>query len=252
MSEYQGEKFKLFLKRRGISVIEAAKILDVARNTVYQYFRTENLTREVVTNIVTKFNTSEKEIFDVSNRDGLKTLANAKDIGSPTVYDEDGDGDTKFTEISPGRYRMCTELVPVYAHAGYLTGYADKEFLEELPKHYITVDRYVRGKYRSFEISGDSMNNGDINEAMPHGTIATGREVKSELWTSKLHNHQWPNWIFVHRTEGVIAKQIAHQDINNGVLVLRSLNPDKDRYPDFEVELDEIQQIYNVVKRELR
>ncbi len=250
MSEYQGEKFKLFLKRRGISVIDAAKTLDVARNTVYQYFRTENLTREVVINIITKFNTSEQEVFDVSGGDVSKPIANAKDIGSPTIYEEDGY--TKFTEISPGRYRMCTELVPVYAHAGYLTGYADKEFLEELPKHYITVDRYVRGKYRSFEISGDSMNNGDINEAMPHGTIATGREVKRELWTSKLHNHQWPNWIFVHRTEGVIAKQIAHQDIKNGVLVLRSLNPDKDRYPDFEVELDEIQQIYNVVKRELR
>ncbi|WP_153846343.1 MULTISPECIES: hypothetical protein [Sphingobacterium] len=248
MSVYQGEKFKLYLKNKGISVISAAEMLQVARNTVYQYFRTENLTREVVTNIITTFNTTEEEVFEVSESKTIKS--NARDIGNPEIYDEDGD--QKFTEISPGRYRMGTELVPVYAQAGYLTGYADKEFIEELPKHYITVDKYVRGKYRSFEISGHSMDNGDVKEAMPDGTIATGREVKRELWKSKLHNHQWPNWIFVHRTEGIVAKQIAHQDLETGQLILRSLNPDKDKYPDIQVFMDEIEQIYNVIKRELR
>ena len=248
MSVYQGEKFKLYLKNKGVSVISAAEMLQVARNTVYQYFRTENLTREVVTNIITTFNTTEEEVFEVSESKTIKS--NARDIGNPEIYDEDGD--QKFTEISPGRYRMGTELVPVYAQAGYLTGYADKEFIEELPKHYITVDKYVRGKYRSFEISGHSMDNGDVKEAMPDGTIATGREVKRELWKSKLHNHQWPNWIFVHRTEGIVAKQIAHQDLETGQLILRSLNPDKDKYPDIQVFMDEIEQIYNVIKRELR
>ncbi len=248
MSVYQGEKFKSYLKKKGISVINAAEMLQVARNTVYQYFRTENLTREVVINIITTFNTTEEEVFEVSESKTIKS--NARDIGNPEIYDEDGD--QKFTEISPGRYRMGTELVPVYAQAGYLTGYADKEFIEELPKHYITVDKYVRGKYRSFEISGHSMDNGDVKEAMPDGTIATGREVKRELWKSKLHNHQWPNWIFVHRTEGIVAKQIAHQDLETGQLILRSLNPDKDKYPDIQVFMDEIEQIYNVIKRELR
>jgi len=103
----------------------------------------------------------------------------------------------------------------------------------------------------SMEISGDSMDNGDIKEAMPHGTIATGREVKRELWASKLHNHQWPNWIFVHKTEGIVAKQIANQCLDTGVLTLRSINPDKKRYPDFDVSINDLVQIFNVVKREL-
>ena len=249
MSVYQGEKFKSFLKNKGISVIEASKMLNVARNTVYQYFRTDNLTREVVTNIITSFDSSEKDVFG-NGTSNIALKSNAKDIGDPTIYEEDGD--TKFTEISPGRYRMGTELVPVYAQAGYLAGFSDKEYLEDLPKHYITVDRYVRGKYRSFEVAGDSMDNGDVKEAMPDGTIATGREVKREFWTSKLNNHQWPNWIFIHKTEGILAKQIADQDVKNGILILRSLNPDKDNYPDFEVKLDDLSQIYNVIKRELR
>lgn len=249
MPDYKGENFKRFLSSRSISAIKASEILGVSRQTVYQYFKSSALERDTVNNILTSFKVTEDVVFGESKFLD-KGISNAKDIGDPTIYDDEGD--TRFMEISPGRYRMGTELVPVYAQAGYLTGYADKEYLEELPKHYITVDRYVRGKYRSFEISGESMNNGDINEAMPNGTIATGREVKRELWTSKLHNHQWPNWIFVHRTEGIIAKQIAHQDIEKGILILRSLNPDKDKYPDFDVDLDDIEQIYNVIKRELR
>lgn len=251
MSEYQGEKFKGYLKNNKISVIEAAKTLGVSRNTVYQYFRSDNLERETVINIITSFSTTEEEVFGISNETTIKQIhQNATDLGDPTIYDDEGN--TKFTEISPGRYRMGVELVPEYARAGYLSGYADQEYISELPLHYITVDRYVRGKYRAFEISGDSMDNGDVREALPHGTIATGREVKRELWDSKFHNHQWPNWIFIHKTEGIIAKQINSQDVEKGTLTLKSLNPDKDVYPDFTVNIDDLIQIYNVVKRELQ
>lgn len=175
---------------------------------------------------------------------------NARDLGDVMIYEDDGSN--KFIEISPGRYRMGVDLVPVHAQAGYLMGYADKEYVQELPKHYITVDKFVKGEYMAFEISGDSMDNGDIREAMPSGTIATGRKVKRELWTSKFHTHEWPNWIIVHRYEGIVAKQIAKQCLETGTLTLRSLNPDKKRYPDFEVKLDDCVQIFNVVKRELR
>lgn len=173
------------------------------------------------------------------------TKSNARDIGHH--LDEDIESD--ITEISPGYYLLTTELVPVQAQAGYLAGYQDQEFIETLPKYRTTVSRYARGKYRHFEASGDSMDNGDIREAIPDGTILMCREIKHDLWSSKLHTHKWPNYIFVHRTEGVIVKQIAHQDLTNGVLVLHSLNPNKDKYPDFEVNLDDILEIYNVVKR---
>ncbi|MCY4781414.1 hypothetical protein ORI89_17275 [Sphingobacterium sp. UT-1RO-CII-1] len=252
MIDYQGEKFKDFLSSRKIGASKAAEILGVSRQTVYQYFKSNSLERETVSNILSKFDTNEQEVFGTGDDPApIKRInQNARELGPADIYEEDGDN--KFIEISPGRYRMGVELVPVYAQAGYLTGYADKEYVDELPKHYITVDRYVRGKYRAFEISGDSMDNGDIKEAMPDGTIATGREVKRDLWQAKLHNHQWPNWIFVHRTEGIVAKQIAKQCLETGCITLRSLNPNKETYPDFDVHIDDIMQIYNVVKRELK
>ena len=51
--------------------------------------------------------------------------------------------------------RNNIELVPQKAAAGYLNGYADPEYIRDLPKMYIP--NLPMGSYRAFEISGDSM-----------------------------------------------------------------------------------------------
>lgn len=244
MADYQGEKFKDFLKKKNIPVIKAAEMLGVTRNTVYQYFGSASLTRETVGNIITKFNTTEEEVFNVSPK---KAYENARIIGE---IPEENPENTKFIEISPGRYRMSVPLVEYQAKAGYLMEYADHTFIEELPRHEITVSKYHRGRYIAFEVDGDSMDDGTIN-SIPDGCIITCREIKRDLWSSRLHTHKYPNWVFVHKTKGVVVKQILSQDMETGVLVLHSLNPDKKLYPDYEIHLDDVLQILNVVKREL-
>ena len=47
------------------------------------------------------------------------------------------------------------ELVPLKASAGYLDGYADEEFIENLPR--ISLPYATSGKFRAFPIKGDSM-----------------------------------------------------------------------------------------------
>ncbi len=171
--------------------------------------------------------------------------SNAKAIGeikhAPT--------DQGLKEISPGYYLLTAELIPVHAQAGYLLGYQDQEYIDTLPLYTTTVNKYVTGTYKFIEASGDSMDNGDIREAIPDGTVMLCREVSRQYWQSKLHTHSWPNFVFVHRQEGIVVKQVAHQDLETGTLVLRSLNPDKNKYPDYEVKMDDLIQIYNVVKR---
>ncbi|WGQ09109.1 S24 family peptidase [Pedobacter gandavensis] len=244
MSEYQGEKFKLFLSKSKISAAKAADILGVTRQTIYQYYGSGNLTRETVSRILTKFNITEEEVFGPAKQ---KPHENAKLLGE---IPEDNPENTKFIEISPGRYIMSVPFVEVQAKAGYLMEYADQHYLEELPKRTITVDKYHRGRYISFEVEGDSMNDGTI-ESVPDGCIITYRELKREHWKSRLHIHKYPNWVFVHRTEGVVVKRIKSQNLETGEIVLTSLNPDKNTYPDFTVHLNDILQILNVVKREL-
>lgn len=159
--------------------------------------------------------------------------------------------DQGLREISPGYYLLTAELIPVHAQAGYLLGYQDREYIDTLPLYTTTVDKFVTGNYKYFEASGDSMDNGDIREAIPDGTVMLCREVGRQYWQSKLHTHAWPNYVFVHRREGIVVKQVANQDLDTGILTLRSLNPDKKRYPDYDVHMDDLLQIYNVVKRVL-
>ncbi len=175
-----------------------------------------------------------------------QTKENAKYIGHHT---DDDTSTTPIKEISPGYYILTAELVPIHAQAGYLLGFQDQEYIDMLPKYTTTVDKFVKGKYRHFEVAGDSMDNGDIKEAIPDGTVLLCREIGREHWTSKFHTHNWPNYVIVHKTEGIVVKQIASQDLNTGELVLRSLNPNKDKYPDFTIKLDDVMEIYNVIKR---
>lgn len=244
MIEYQGEKFKEFLDNRKIGATEASKILGVSRQSVYQYFKTRNLEIQTVKAIIDKFNTNTEEVFGVKD---VAPQSNAKIIGELDHYDYLVD--TKFIEISPGRYKMRVPLVPEYARAGYLSGFSDKEYMESLPIHEPIVDKYHRGRYMAFEVSGDSMDD-DSKRSVPHGSIVTAREIKRELWRSKFHTHRYPYYVIIHKTDGILIKEMIKHDTENGVITLHSLNEDKEQYPDFDVHLDDVQQIFNVVKKE--
>lgn len=147
---------------------------------------------------------------------------------------------------------MEVELISKYAYAGYLTGYGDMEYLEMLPKVKVIVDRMVRGNYKCFEVKGDSMVDGSF-ESWLDGDIVLGREVKRELWLPKLHINKC-DFIIVHK-DGILLKRIISQDNNNGTITIHSLNPDKSTYPDEEIYIDDVMQIFStvqLVKRETR
>lgn len=272
MTEYQGEKFLNFIqktikedkskpKHDRLTMNKVIEMLSVSKTAVYSYFKSKNLSRETVQKITSTFNATEHEIFGIESSNDF-TLSQTFDTEPATTKkgnaifigdledQEDSDGNTKFIEISPGRYRMKVDLVPTTARAGWLSGFEDPTHLEELPKHEVTVTKYHKGKYTAFESEGDSMDDGSI-ESIPDGCVITGRDIRRELWTSKLHVHRFPNWIFAHKTEGVVVKRIKSQNLLTGDIVLYGLNPDKVAYPDIHINLDDVYKIFNVVKREL-
>ena len=67
------------------------------------------------------------------------------------------------------------ELVPVKARAGYTSGYADPDFIKVLPAFNLPfLDR--NRKYRTFQISGDSM------PPVDDGSWVTGEYIQN--WNS--------------------------------------------------------------------
>lgn len=134
-------------------------------------------------------------------------------------------------------------LVGQLAYAGYLSGFADNEFVETLPTTAFVVDKEPKGKYIAFEVRGDSMDDG-TSESYISGDIILCREIKRELWQSKLHIKKW-DFVIVHRTKGIVIKKIKSHDTATGFLTLHSINTE---YEDFTVKIDDVLQLFNVVQ----
>ncbi len=108
--------------------------------------------------------------------------------------------------------RNIIQFVPVKAAAGYLAGYADNEFIDEL--NTFTLPMLTGGNYRAFEIIGDSM------MPTPSGSVIVGEKVESveEAKTNMAH-------IVVSKTEGIVYKRIVKSNKNKNKITLVSDNP---------------------------
>lgn len=134
-------------------------------------------------------------------------------------------------------------LVNQFAYAGYLDGYSDCTYLDQLPKIPFIVDHEGHGNYIAFEVKGDSMNNG-TEESYLEGDRLYCREIAPYLWaTSKLHLRKW-DFVIVH-TDGIIVKRIIDHDVENHTITIHSLN---DMYPDRVIDLCDVKQIFNVIE----
>lgn len=137
---------------------------------------------------------------------------------------------------------MNVPVVHIKARCGYLAGYADEGYIDSLPTMPVIVDKTYHGRYMIFEAEGDSMDDGTRN-SICDGDKLLCREVRRDLWLPKLHINDW-YFVIVHRTEGISIKQITAQD-ENGNITCHSLN---DMFNDYTVNLDDVAEIYNVIK----
>lgn len=124
--------------------------------------------------------------------------------------------------------RENIELVPDKAAAGYQAGYADPEYLEELPRFQLPI--LPTGTYRAFEITGDSM------LPLTSGSIIIGEYVEN-----------WENikdglcYIVVGENEGIVYKRVQNRIEEDGLLYLHSDNPS---YPPYPVKIEDVMEVW--------
>lgn len=121
------------------------------------------------------------------------------------------------------------DLIPQKASAGYLNGYADPEYLEELPKFRLPF-LPANGSFRAFEINGDSM------LPVQPGTIVIGKYVESinELKGNK-------TYVMLTSTEGIVYKRIGIAGMKEGKV---SLISDNRNYAPYDINVTEILEIW--------
>jgi len=126
--------------------------------------------------------------------------------------------------------RENVEYVPQKASAGYLNGYADPEYIEDLPKFQLPM--LGPGSFRAFEIKGDSM------LPLKSGTIIIGEYVAN--WQD-VKNGQ--TYIVASESEGVVYKRVYSRPNTEGgiTLTLRSDNP---AYSPYDVDIEDVREIW--------
>ena len=156
------------------------------------------------------------------------------------------DTESNAVPFLPERH-VLVPVVSAYARAGYLTGYADPEYINQLPTVDFAPDREMQGNYIAFEVKGDSMDDGS-KESYVDGELVICREVRPDLWRdSRLHINK-RDFVIV-CTEGVLIKRITEHDVNAHTITIHSLNPE---YPDRTISLADVRQIFSVVESRIQ
>ncbi len=174
----------------------------------------------------------------------LVNIAHLFDISLDSLITQDLSAATKpaagKAQATGGNLRVLTitvdedqreniELVPLKASAGYLNGYADPEYIEELPRFRLPM-LGNSGTFRAFEISGDSM------LPIASGTVIVGRFV--EDWSTIKDGTPC---IIVSQKEGVVFKRIYNKIKDTAMLRLHSDNP---LYSPYELHIEDVVEIW--------
>jgi transcriptional regulator with XRE-family HTH domain len=124
--------------------------------------------------------------------------------------------------------RSDIPFVPVKAAAGYLTGYADPEFIDEL--NTFTLPMLGGGDYRAFEIIGDSM------MPTPTGSVIVGERVQD---LEEIKSNQ--TYILVSKTDGIVYKRLLKNNRQKNKLTLVSDNP---AYQPYTINTEDVLEVW--------
>ncbi|MGI8951246.1 MAG: XRE family transcriptional regulator [Chitinophagaceae bacterium] len=199
---HAGKNLRYLRKLRGWTQEEFANKLKIKRSLIGAYEEERAEPRlEVLKHICTIFKLSLDELL-------LKDLIVSKDGGSYI----DKRRALKLTEET----KEIT-FVPTKAAAGYLAGYADPEFLDEL--NTFTLPMLAPGEYRAFEIVGDSM------LPTPSGSVIVGEKVED---IEEVKNNS--TYIVVSKNGGIVYKRINRNNRSKNKFILISDNPQFEPY----------------------
>ena len=230
---YAGKNLKYIRKQREWTQEEMANQLQIKRSLVGAYEEERAEPRlEVMESICALFSINlEQFLF--------------QDLSLTGSMDGDGEGNSGNSYLERRRALKSDKsnslapivpFVPVKAAAGYLAGYADPEFLDEL--NTFTLPMLAPGDYRAFEIIGDSM------LPTPSGSVIVGEKVGS---FKEVKNSN--TYIVVSNSDGVVYKRIITNDDrskegNGDRLTLLSDNP---LYEPYQVNATDIVEIWKAV-----
>ncbi|TDO67092.1 phage repressor protein C with HTH and peptisase S24 domain [Flavobacterium chryseum] len=219
------ERFEYARKQLGLSYRAIGELFEVTSDAVNKSIKRDSIKALYINTFSDKYGISKDWILK----------------GEGEMKTENENSNLKRLTFSNDNI-MNVPLVNQYAYGGYLNGFNDPEFIEELPKIPFIVEKEHKGEYICFEVKGDSMDNG-THESYLERDILLCRNVRKDFWESKLHINKW-DFVIVHKDNGICVKRIIKHDVEKGIITCHSLN---DYYEDFDMDLRDVTKIFNIV-----
>ena len=228
---YFDSNIKLLRKRLRLTQDEAATQLRIKRSTLSGY---ENRVAQPGLDVLLLFSDYYKIAIDTLLKVDLSKL-------SETQLRQLEHGEDVFLRGGNLRVLASTvnihnqeniELVPVKAHAGYTSGFADPEYIGDLQVFQLP---FLSGekKYRTFQLQGDSM------LPIPEQAWVTGEYVLD--WKALKTGEAC---IVLTMDEGIVFKIIENRIEQEGKMILYSLNP---LYEPYDIHVSEIREIWKFI-----
>lgn len=225
---YISSNLRFLRKRKGLTQDDLAKLLQLKRSTLNGY---ENgISRPSIEGLVQLsdfFGISIDSLiridFEKLTEFNLRQLENGSDLF------QRGSNLRILSSTVDSRNSENIEMVPEKAKAGYTTGFADPEFIQELPRYQLPFLSRNK-KFRSFQIVGDSM------LPIPEGAWISGEFVQD--WTSLKSGTAC---IILTINDGIVFKILEKAKTETEGFLAHSLNPD---YPPYLIRMVDIREIW--------
>jgi len=206
---------KFLRKKKGLTQQQFADQVGIKRSLVGAYEEERAEPKYDLLKTIASF-------FEISIDDFIKETINEKWAPAPK-------GNLRILSISVDKDdNENIEMVPLKASAGYLNGYADPEYVAQLPKFYLPM--FKQGTYRAFEIKGDSM------LPLVSGTIIIGEYM--ENWGDVKSGE---TYVIVSKSDGVVYKRLGSKFKADKKLKLISDNP---VYEPYEISGEDVLEIW--------
>jgi transcriptional regulator with XRE-family HTH domain len=222
---------KFLRKRRGRTQDDVAVALNLKRSTLSGY---ENGVAQPGIEVLVSFSRYFNMSIDTMLKIDMSKLSESQLGELERGYDAyvKGSNLRVLTTTVNDDNQENIELVPEKAKAGYTTGYADPEYIGELPRFRLPFLSDKR-KYRTFQLKGDSM------LPIPDGSWVTGEFVQD--WRDIKNGKAYVVFTI---NDGIVFKIVENNLESDGRLVLYSLNP---VYEPYEVHINEVKEIWKFV-----
>lgn len=218
-----GENIKTLRKQRGLTQEELGQKMGVNRSMIGSYEEGRAIPKLQVLQAMAHYfgTTIDSMLCQAAGESQLLADTAGKTLRVLTTLTDRNDNE-------------LITVVPAKASAGYLTGYADPDYIGQLPAFSLPLPELSQHRtFRAFQIQGDSM------EPIPQGSYIIAEYVQN--WNDIKDGK---TYVLATRDEGIVYKRIYNRIEHDAELDLVSDNPE---YKPYVVKIDQVLDVWRAV-----